>query len=368
MKRNFGFTLVELLVVITILAILGAIAFSVYANAQKSARDAKRKADIDALAKNFESSFDFTTRTFSGIVTADFQGGAPADPKTGYDYPIYLNGTTTDTQGFAVCADLETAERVCIPSVQGPAPSSHVTSYTYGTAAPSGYIPSGGSYGLLYGLIGYWKMNESSWNGTAGEVTDSSGNNNSGRAVNGPTVIAGQSGFGNTGNFDGSNDYLNMGNSSSYNVTNQMSFFAWIKMGRIASWQRIGGRYLWSTQSYGAWSLDTGQGYLRCTFNINGWKGAYSATGTLASTDTWYHVGCVYDGTTLKSYINGDKQRSTSVLGSIATTDFPLTIADTCSTATCNGNYFQGQIDEVRFYNRALSESEVSYLYQFVPN
>lgn len=49
-----GFTLIELLVVISIISILSVIGISIFANAQKSGRDAKRKADINAISKALE--------------------------------------------------------------------------------------------------------------------------------------------------------------------------------------------------------------------------------------------------------------------------------------------------------------------------
>ncbi len=54
MKSARGFTLIELLVVIAIIAILSVIGFTVFTNVQKSARDAKRKADFDAIYKALE--------------------------------------------------------------------------------------------------------------------------------------------------------------------------------------------------------------------------------------------------------------------------------------------------------------------------
>lgn len=53
-RRTRGFTLIELLVVITIIAVLMTIGLTVYTNAQKAARDAKRRSDINAIAKALE--------------------------------------------------------------------------------------------------------------------------------------------------------------------------------------------------------------------------------------------------------------------------------------------------------------------------
>ncbi len=52
--KNKGFTLIELLVVIAIIAVLSTIGFAVFSGVQKGARDAKRRSDIDAIAKALE--------------------------------------------------------------------------------------------------------------------------------------------------------------------------------------------------------------------------------------------------------------------------------------------------------------------------
>lgn len=53
-NKSNGFTLIELLVVISIIAILSVIGMAVFSSVQKSARDARRRMDIEAIAKAFE--------------------------------------------------------------------------------------------------------------------------------------------------------------------------------------------------------------------------------------------------------------------------------------------------------------------------
>ena len=74
--NQFGFTLIELMVVVVIIAILSIVGLSLYINIQKTARDSVRKQEIDSLAKSIEGSVDPQT----GIYTY-------ASAQFGNDYP-----------------------------------------------------------------------------------------------------------------------------------------------------------------------------------------------------------------------------------------------------------------------------------------
>jgi prepilin-type N-terminal cleavage/methylation domain-containing protein len=77
-----GFTLVELMISIAIVAILATVGFTVYSNTQSSARDAKRRQDIDAIADAIEGKKTPGLATYVPLATTDFSGGAiPTDPK-----------------------------------------------------------------------------------------------------------------------------------------------------------------------------------------------------------------------------------------------------------------------------------------------
>jgi len=100
-----GFTLVELLVVITIIAILSMVGIVAFTDAQKNARDGKRKADMNAVAKALESNYSANSANPypTAVAAAYFVGGAPTNPSLGGASYVYtLPGTS-----FTVCADLE---------------------------------------------------------------------------------------------------------------------------------------------------------------------------------------------------------------------------------------------------------------------
>jgi hypothetical protein len=66
-------------------------------------------------------------------------------------------------------------------------------------------------------------------------------------------------------------------------------------------------------------------------------------------------VALTYNGSTLTLYVNGVVAASQAVTGAIQSVANPLSIGGN----TPYGEYFQGLIDEVRVYNRALSQAEI---------
>ena len=95
---------------------------------------------------------------------------------------------------------------------------------------------------------------------------------------------------------------------------------------------------------------------------VNGSTVTYSTTAIAKS--QWVHVGAVYNGTTVKLFINGQMVTSGAAAGSIASS--VLTIGKTPSATT---NYFKGKIDEVRVFNVALTDIQLQRMvYQEVQN
>ncbi len=83
----------------------------------------------------------------------------------------------------------------------------------------------------------------------------------------------------------------------------------------------------------------------------------YTSAGSVASgftltTGTWYNLACVYDGTTLRAYVNGKEYASGAVSLTLTANNF--TIGSDNATF-----YTSGQIDDVRFYNYALTATQM---------
>ena len=70
--------------------------------------------------------------------------------------------------------------------------------------------------------------------------------------------------------------------------------------------------------------------------------------------NTWSHLATTYDGTTLRLYVNGALAGSSTIAGSIPASTGPLRLGGNAIW----GEWFSGEIDDVRVYNRALSATE----------
>jgi prepilin-type N-terminal cleavage/methylation domain-containing protein len=104
-----GFTLIELMVVISIIGILAAIATVSYSAAQKQARDTQRKSDLDQYRSALESFANTNNGLYPGEKTAVSVGTVssgglcddlnlatcPSDPKTSYNYMYQSDGSST---------------------------------------------------------------------------------------------------------------------------------------------------------------------------------------------------------------------------------------------------------------------------------
>lgn len=83
-------------------------------------------------------------------------------------------------------------------------------------------------------------------------------------------------------------------------------------------------------------------------------------SGTPLTLGTWTHVAVTHDGTKDIIYFNGVKVNEKSVSGALDKTKFPLGLG---YDPIDNAAFFNGALDEVQFYNRALSDTEIAALY-----
>lgn len=217
---------------------------------------------------------------------------------------------------------------------------------------------------LSNGLIAYWRMEEASWNGTAGEVKDSSGNAINGTAAGTPPTT-GVGKFGRGGSFNGTTDFINLGNNINLSGNTPMTISAWINP---TSFPGVGNTLVVSKYDSGVageWYLGVNAGS-HVAFERE--CGGFGTSGiNPLSTGTWQLITGVYDGTNLYLYINGQLDKTKVDSCSISSTTENAAIGAGASGASSSQQNFNGKIDDVRIYKRALSPQEVANLYNFAP-
>ena len=220
---------------------------------------------------------------------------------------------------------------------------------------------------LTSGLSGYWTFDgpDTLWtSSTDGTATDKSGNGNTGTLTNMNVTTAPVIGkVGQALEFDGSADYVAREEAVVTNIP--LTLCAWFKTSDIDSQQVLVGLYDRSStdQLYrlvidGATAGDPVQAEVwSTTFN----EGAATTAGY--SADTWHHACGVYAGIDDRTaYIDGGNAGSDTT--SIANpSDLDATDIGRSGDNT-PAQYFNGSIDDVRIYNRALSVGEVRDLYE----
>lgn len=231
--------------------------------------------------------------------------------------------------------------------------------YLGGTQGSSTVLGSASEVNLSNGLVGYWKMDESSWNGTSGEVKDTSGNANHGAVGGTPIASISNGKFGNAGLVDGSGNYISISDSSSISPTAQVTVAGWVWVNSYSgSYARIISKSL--SYDLHMYTYAGGEGRLEWDLRLPSETDTQTPTTAKLSLNRWHHVAATYDGSSTGIYIDGVKVASrTGLSGSISDNTNPLRFGGTGS--------FDGKVDDFRVYNRALSPSEVSQLYNFAP-
>lgn len=205
------------------------------------------------------------------------------------------------------------------------------------------------------GLVGYWKFDE----GSGSTVTDFSGYNNTGTLYNSPIRnTAKDCKFSGCLTFNGTSTYADVGAGVSDSLESSGSISMWIKP------TALGGLFSRSTGT--SWTSErlvlnfySTSGRLDLTLS-NGTSYWRHLSNSIIPLGVWTHVVVNWNGTTVNHYINGVLDRSQTQGG----------VPEMSGVKTWLGrvegltpNYFSGAMDDVRIYNRVLSATEVSRLY-----
>ena len=225
------------------------------------------------------------------------------------------------------------------------------------------------------GLVAYYRLN--------GDAVDKSGNGHDGTVV-GAVAVADRNGNDNSAlSFNGVNSYVRCGDILDdvfCAPVAKFSIAAWAKtrtMGRFASGGGLMlGKAAGGTNGPYQWTITRADGVIYAAVMSDPIAQNYIGVSSPMSAGQWFHFVLVFDGSLAKSdrvqlYVNGESVNTTILrdLGSLGTsttnTGQQITIGagHAAGGPTIPNNCYDGIIDEVRFYNKALSFTEQHDLY-----
>ncbi len=234
-------------------------------------------------------------------------------------------------------------------------------SAVYGTCRPNSTPANACKSKTL--LLSWW-LNEGNWSGAAGEVLDRSGNNLNGQAYNGALTAAttpalptvGGQGTCRYGSFTAaSRQYVQTAHSDLLSLQQEFTIGVWVRPRTLPASGLMS--ILSKDENY--------EFHLRPDGTVNWWwqttgpsaTREFNSTGKVAVGE-WNHVVIRYTAARQSIYINGAVAGQASLSGTPVANSDPLQLG----WDQLAGRYFDGDLDELRIYQGALSDSDIAAL------
>jgi hypothetical protein len=226
---------------------------------------------------------------------------------------------------------------------------------------------------VISGMVGYWSFD-------SGTAKDDSGKGNNGTVHGNPQVVTGKVGL--AFDFDGDGDGVEVAHSTSLTLPNALTAACWIfpratqnaagtdHAGVVWKGNMIG----WGSDVYNFRIATAGTAGLTWGSTGSGVEGYFATSNCFVNgLNTWYHVALVEDGSEGRAYVNavvltdadvdgGDMHRPAAPYDVWESEPVRIGWSQGQGGDLANLVYFDGIIDEVVIYNRALSANDISEL------
>lgn len=206
------------------------------------------------------------------------------------------------------------------------------------------------------GMAGWWPGD--------GNARDIQGGNN-GALLNGTTFAAGK--VGQAFSFDGVDDYVAVPHNNNLNPTGPFSVDVWVN----ANAQQTNNQSLIIDKSHGwtdstGWAIQTNPDGTACFFYGTGGGGSGDFHGTCTQASIldaqWHHLAGVWTGTEIRIYEDGVLQNTLAFATAPANNTREVRLGSSWGGGTPT-RFFRGLIDEAEYFNRALTQTEISAIF-----
>ena len=207
------------------------------------------------------------------------------------------------------------------------------------------------STNLLEGLVAYYPFNE--------DAQDYSGHENHG-SVHGATLTSGVSSGGYY--LDGGSDKIIIPDADAFRFgTNAFSIVAWVQTTQTGNWKRVFTRR--SASSVYWYSLAVSEGKSRFETDAN----TFFESNSNVNDGNWHQIAIVRNPITeqFEMFVDGSFETSMAATGAVSDGSSSIEVG-VWGTESYDSGTYNGKIDQIRVYNRALLASEVQELYQLM--
>jgi len=179
---------------------------------------------------------------------------------------------------------------------------------------------------------------------------DESGNSLDGTPFGDAVIMYNSERESNVLKLDGNGDYVDLGNDPLFDWTGAFTVAFWVK---VNQWQ-----VNWDTilKKSGAWSVERHMDQQALAFYH--WPDFVPTTVALSDEDDWHHITATYDGVLQRIYRDGVLLSSAGNIGDMNVNSNHVIIGSADGT----GRFFNGLLDDVRFYDRILTAIEIDSL------
>lgn len=313
--KQKGFTIVELLIVVVVIAILAAITIVAYNGIQNRAKDSSAMTAASQAVKKIEA--------FKSASTSEL-------------YPVTAAEAGIATMTGVTLLSSADKSNYCVQAVNG--------QFAY-SAVKDSTNPVKGTCGEN-GLIGWWQLNgdgaDSTGNGWTASVTATAAQGQNGRA-------------GNALEFNGSIPTATVtGSEGILTPTHTFSFWYYANSWNSAPATSFVAKRAGAANGVFIMRLTTSNTLVvDCAGQNNRWN-----SGTALPLNAWTHIVVTCSNTLVSAYVNGNPVGSAALTAGSVSSNTQLQFAQDGSQYPLNG-----RMDDIRLFNRALGQAEAQKLY-----